>query len=66
MENKTMRYPLDSATREAIRRERMSRTGAEMYALLKEIRKWMDVDISEWDQKFVDQIDAVLAKVDAL
>ena len=61
-----MRYPLDSATREAIRRERMSRMGDEMYALLKEIRKWMDVDISEWDQKFVDQIDAVLAKVDAL
>ncbi len=60
-----MRYPLDSATREAIRRERMSRMGDEMYALLKEIRKWMDVDISEWDQKFVDQIDAVLAKVDA-
>ena len=60
-----MRYPLDSATKEAIRRERMRRSGDEMYALLKEIRKWMDVEISEWDQKFVDQIDAVLAKVDA-
>ncbi len=60
-----MRYPLDSATREAIRREHMRRSGDEMYALLKEIRKWMDADISEWDQKFVDQIDAVLAKVDA-
>ena len=43
----------------------MMRLGDEMYALLKEIRKWMDADIGEWDRKFVEQIDGVLAKVDA-
>lgn len=43
---------------------RLIASAPELLSTLQEIRKWMGVELSHWDARFIAQVDALIAKAE--
>lgn len=50
--------------REVKANARLIAAAPDMLAMLKEIRLWLDEDMGAWDAKFIEEVDALVAKAE--